>query len=48
MLNFKFGDMKKVGLYLIALAMVILSCSCNLNKNCPAYADNTVEVEQNV
>lgn len=40
--------MKKIGILLIALALVVLCGSCKLNQSCPAYSDSTVEIEQNV
>jgi len=48
MLNIKFGEMKKIGLFVVTLALVAICSSCQSNKNCPAYSDNSVEVEQNV
>ena len=40
--------MKKIGILLVALVLVVLCGSCKFNQNCPAYSDNTVEMEQNV
>ena len=40
--------MKKVGLLLVGLAVIIMCGACNANKYCPAYADNSVEVELKV
>ncbi len=44
----KLKRMKKIGILLVALALVVLCGSCKFNQNCPAYSDNTVEIEQNV
>ncbi|MDA3953627.1 MAG: hypothetical protein PF485_08275 [Bacteroidales bacterium] len=40
--------MKKIGILLVLVSFVVLLSSCNSGKNCPAYSDNTIEVEQNV
>ncbi len=41
--------MKKVGVLLVGLVLLLVLCgSCKFNQNCPAYSDNTVEIEQNV
>lgn len=41
--------MKKIGLLLGGLVLLVFLCdSCHLNENCPAYSDNTIELEQNV
>jgi len=40
--------MKKIGLFFVGLAIVVLCGSCSSNKFCPAYADHSVEVEQQV
>lgn len=38
--------MKKKGLFFVGLVVVVLCGSCSSNKFCPAYAENSVEVEQ--
>lgn len=40
--------MKKIGILLVALALVVLCGSCNINQKCPAYTDNSVESEQSI
>ncbi len=40
--------MKKVGLLLAGLTIIIMFSVCNANKYCPAYANNSVEVELKV
>lgn len=37
--------MKKIGLLLGVLVLLVFCSSCNSNKKCPAYVDNTIEVE---
>jgi len=39
--------MKKIGLLIGGFVLLVLCSSCNANLKCPAYADNTIEVEQN-
>ena len=39
--------MKKIGLMVVALVIIVACSSCNLNKSCPAYSDSSVETEQN-
>lgn len=40
--------MKKIGLLLGVVIVLLVCSSCNSNKKCPAYVDNTIEVEQHV
>lgn len=47
-IKLKLEKMKKIGILLVALTLVVLCSSCHSNHTCPAYSDNTIEVEQNV
>jgi len=40
--------MKKIGLMVVGLVLIVVCSSCNMNKSCPAYSDNSVETEQSV
>jgi len=40
--------MKKVGIILVVLVFLAVLGSCNMNKSCPAYSDNSDSTEQNV
>ena len=39
--------MKRLALVFVALLFVALCSSCHMNEKCPAYADKSVQVEQN-
>jgi hypothetical protein len=40
--------MKKIGVLLGVVIVLVICSSCNSNKKCPAYVSNTIEVEQHV